>query len=516
MLETSPSNGYKQTTSFFTSCRFLLPITLAVIFILGLGIRLYDLTDPPLDFHATRQLRSLLMARGLYHKWFEDPNIPDWQRQIAIEQWEGHQIIEPPIFEIIAALTYGLVGFETDWIARIWASLFWLIGGAALFLVARRLSSADGGVVALAFYIFLPFGVIASRSFQPDPLMVMWIVVSWWTFYRWYQSPSWQRAIFAGLSAGMALLTKNVSVFFLLFPFAALLLMGKGFKKTLRDPQSWVIAGLAALPLVIFTLYGLWVLELGEQFGGRFFPELLKDPSHYIKWFNEVLKIMAFPWLLGGLLGMFAFKKADQRAFVIALWFGYGLYGLLFPYHFLTHSYYHLPLIPVVGLSLASISEYIFQGIANLKPRLLHTLMILGIVSFGIFIQLWNTRILLSEDFRHEPAYWREVGETVGYDTDVVALSQDYSNRIAYYGWINALNWPGVGHFNYRELRGGKPVEFDEWFAEYSEGKDFFLVTRLKELDRQPELKDALYEGYEIYAEGPGYIVFDLRKPITP
>jgi hypothetical protein len=273
---------------------------------------------------------------------------------------------------------------------------------------------------------------------------------------------------------------------------------------------------LSALPLVIFTLYGLWVLELGEQFGGRFFPDLLKDPSHYIKWFNEVLKIMAFPWLLGGLLGMFAFRKADQRAFVIALWFGYGLYGLLFPYHFLTHSYYHLPLIPVVGLSLASISEYVFQGIRNLKPGLLHTLVILGIVAFGIFIQLWNTRILLSEDFRHEPAYWREVGETVGYDTNVVALSQDYSNRIAYYGWINALNWPGVGHFNYRELRGGKPVEFDEWFAEYSEGKDFFLITRLKELDRQPELKDALYEGYEIFAEGPGYIVFDLKKPITP
>ena len=43
-----------------------------------------------------------------------------------------------------------------------------------------------------------------------------------------------------------------------------------------------------------------------------------------------------------------------------------------------------------------------------------------------------------------------------------------------------------------------------------------FLVTRLKELDRQPELKDALYDGYEIYAEGPGYIVFDLKKPINP
>jgi hypothetical protein len=102
----------------------------------------------------------------------------------------------------------------------------------------------------------------------------------------------------------------------------------------------------------------------------------------------------------------------------------------------------------------------------------------------------------------------------VGHKTKVVALSQDYSNRIAYYGWVDALNWPGVGHFNYRELRGGKPVEFDEWFAEYSAGMDYFLVTRIKELDRQPELKDALYNGYTIYAEGDGYIVFDLKDPL--
>ncbi len=42
--------------SFFGSRPVVLWFTLAVIFILGFGIRLYDLTDPPLDFHATRQL----------------------------------------------------------------------------------------------------------------------------------------------------------------------------------------------------------------------------------------------------------------------------------------------------------------------------------------------------------------------------------------------------------------------------------------------------------------------------
>ena len=42
------------------------------------------------------------------------------------------------------------------------------------------------------------------------------------------------------------------------------------------------------------------------------------------------------------------------------------------------------------------------------------------------------------------------------------------------------------------------------------------VVESLPVTQRQPELKDALYNGYEIFAEGPGYIVFDLRNPIAP
>jgi len=50
--------------------------------------------------------------------------------------------------------------------------LAWLLGGLALYALARRIASADGALVALLYYLFLDFGVIASRSFQPDPLMV--------------------------------------------------------------------------------------------------------------------------------------------------------------------------------------------------------------------------------------------------------------------------------------------------------------------------------------------------------
>lgn len=46
--------------SFFASSRLTLIITLVVLFGLGLGIRLFDLTDLPLDFHPTRQLLSVV------------------------------------------------------------------------------------------------------------------------------------------------------------------------------------------------------------------------------------------------------------------------------------------------------------------------------------------------------------------------------------------------------------------------------------------------------------------------
>jgi hypothetical protein len=42
---------------------------------------------------------------------------------------------------------------------------------------------------------------------------------------------------------------------------------------------------------------------------------------------------------------------------------------------------------------------------------------------------------------------------------------------------------------------------------------EFFVVTMFDELEKQPYLKKILYEQYPIFAEGDGYIIFDLRNP---
>jgi 4-amino-4-deoxy-L-arabinose transferase-like glycosyltransferase len=375
------------------------------------------------------------------------------------------------------------------------------------------MTSVDGGIIPLIVYIFVPFGAIASRSFQPDPLMVMWLVLAWWAFCRWYRVKTWRAALMAGLFAGIAMLIKSVAIFLLLGGMAALLIQDQGIKRAIKDIQAWMIAGLSALPVVVYTLYGLYGLGLSSQFSGRFFPELLINPSHYIRWASEMMAIVGFAGLILGLIGTFLFRKPYHRAFVAGLWGGYVLYGLFFPYHFLTHNYYHLPLIPLVALSLAPLAEGLFKHITSVKLNWMGKSWVFGVIFLGIALQLWDIRVELARsDYRHEPAYWASLGEKVGREHEVIALTHDYGDRIFYYGWLKVHNWPETGQISYKELRSGKTFEFESWFEEQTEGMDYFLVTRIKDLERQTELKEMLYNHYELIDQGDGYLLFDVKQ----
>jgi 4-amino-4-deoxy-L-arabinose transferase-like glycosyltransferase len=513
MAKKEKSSNYSDTQSFFGKSPVFLWVTLGLIFILGLGIRLYDLTDPPLDFHSTRQLWSAIIARGMYYQGLADT--PVWQKDLVVEAWKAKPTIEPPIFEKIVALTYKVVGQEIVWIPRIYSSLFWLVGGVGLFLLAREMTTVDGGVIALIFYIFIPFGVIASRSFQPDPMMVMWIILAWWAFHRWQRLPSWNYTIAVGLFVGIAMFVKSVAVFMLLGGMAALILTDLGINRAIKNKQVWVIAIISSLPVLVYTVYGIITLGMENQFQGRFFPELLKDPGHYVRWGSEMMAIVGFSGLILGLVGTFLYKEPAHKAFILGLWGGYFVYGLFFPYHFLTHNYYHLPLIPLAAISLAPLAASVFEKASSLDLKRLSKSGIIGAILLGVILQIWDVRVgLARDDYRHEPPYWEAVAGEVERGSEVVALTQDYGDRILYYGWLQVRNWPETGQLAYRDLRGGRPLEFDEMFDEYTLDMDYFLVTRIKELDRQPELKNKLYDSYAIAEQGDGFILFNLNQPL--
>ncbi|MGE5641549.1 MAG: hypothetical protein ACM3Y8_00935, partial [Byssovorax cruenta] len=163
-------------SSFFLT-RPIRIAALIIMFSVALAIRLYDLTDLPLDIHPTRQLLSAIKARALYFQTQPD-GVSTEHLEMGIRQAKLKAQVEPVIYERLVAFTYRFTG-EKVWIARIYSSLFWLIGGAFLFLLLRDLVSFDAAVFSTAYYLLFPYAIIASRSFQPDPLMVMLIIIFW-------------------------------------------------------------------------------------------------------------------------------------------------------------------------------------------------------------------------------------------------------------------------------------------------------------------------------------------------
>jgi hypothetical protein len=497
--------------------------TLALVFIFGaaFAIRLYDLTDLPLDFHPTRQLVSAIKARGLYFETQPD-GISTWHLETGIRQAKLKADVEPVVFERLVAFTYGFTG-ENVWIARIYSSLFWLIGGIFLFLLAREFVSFEGALISTTYYLIFPYAIIGSRSFQPDPLMVMLVLAFWWLFARWNaltplplgEGMGVRAAFLAGLLGGSAIFIKFSAVFFVIGGALGLALSRFTLRDLVRNIQVWMIAVLGALPAAIYLVYGIFIRgDLGKAFKGRFVPALMFDPINYLQWETKASLAAGGIFIMLGLLGLFLAKDRRLRVFLYGLWGAYVLYGSFFNYHIATHDYYHLPFIPIVALSLAPLGNWFFAHLAEATVQRWTRAAVYVILIFGVFSVLWDVRNQMKAvDYRPEIPMWAEIGEHFDGSDRIIALTQDYGSRLQYWGWHTAATWPYVGDAGYANIRGGV-FTFDDLFDRYSSKMSYFLVTDFEEFNKQSELKERLSTSYPVYWEGNGFVIFDLKKPL--
>jgi len=500
-----------QNKSIFPSS-FLLLGTILLVLISGLGIRLYDLTDPPFDFHPTRQWRSALIARGMYFQNNQD--VPEWKREQAVAQWHREAIIEPPVMEWLTAMGYQIAGGENLWIARFLSAFFWTLGGVAVFFLGRELGSKDGGMMALIYFLFLPFGIYASRAFQPDPLMVSLIMWALWAAYRWHKKRTYPTAILAGALAGLAILVKSVAIFMLGGALAGLVLFGTDLRKGIKDGQIWTLVIFTVFPTGFYFLYGLWIKGfLVQQLSFRFFPEMWRDPAFYIRWVEMSTNIVGFGVMIASLLGLLLLRTRADLGMLGGLWVGYFLYSMTFPYHTITHDYYQMPLIGIVAISLSTTLGTLMRKLMKLERDLLNRMSIGAIVIFAVAFKTWDVRVNLArKDYRGDAAEWAELGSYFKPGDSVVAITHAYGYPLAYYGWVDVDLWLSTQDAQLRELAGISEEKIQEKRLEALSGKDYFLVTRFNELDEQPDLKENLYSNYEVYAEGEGFIIFDLKK----
>jgi hypothetical protein len=259
--------------------------------------------------------------------------------------------------------------------------------------------------------------------------------------------------------------------------------------------------------------YGLLISrELQSQFSLRFFPQLWIDPVFWLRWIEMIDKVVVFEFFLAAILGILLLRNSNFRSLLFALFLGYFVYGMTLPYHMSTHDYYQLPLVPIVAMGVSVVFSKIVSGIKDIKW--VSNVVILGVLGLYMVINAWDIRVALKRNnYDNEVKFWENMSEVFQRDDRVIGITQDYGYRLNYWGWTGIENWMSTGDFSLRELA-GQEIDLQALFEEKTQGMDYFLVTQFSELNNQPEIKEILYEGYQIREETSDYVIFDLNNKV--
>ena len=141
---------------------------------------------------------------------------------------------------------------------RFMQALVTLAIGLLVFLWAKSLSNASGGLLALVAWAFNPLALVIT-----DPGISLTLPLALWMFTRFLNAPNLQTAVIAGLAFGLAFLTKYTAI--LLVPICAVLAVIFACQRRAGDWSSWkrlvglcVVAGVVCYLTVLLVYFPHW------------------------------------------------------------------------------------------------------------------------------------------------------------------------------------------------------------------------------------------------------------------
>lgn len=463
-------------------------------------------------------------------------------------------LLEPRIIENAAVFGYRIAGEEHFWIPRALSAVFWVIGGFFLYLIARAIFSPGIALFSIIFYLFLPYGILASRSIQPDPLMVMMMLFSIYGILKYDENPSRINLISAAIVAAIATLIKPYCFFMIFGAFFSLTVLRTGFWKAIFQRNTLVFAFIIIAPTVGYYVYGLLynVGFIGEHAKSSFLPQLILYPFFWRGWLSMIGNVIGYIAFLLAIIGLFKIKPGRPKALLLGLWIGYFLFGLSATFQIHTHSYYTMPFIPIAALSLGPLAAMVMNRYApllSLRSKLFVLTLIFSVLIVGLSLNMRKLPLrkvlsdhkgelktmatfvginpefskFLSDDFDENVRIAKEIGELVDHSSNTIFLTPDFGRVLAYHGEFSGLPWPTSESLYERGLRGTKVPNIKEDFTPENikilyQGKfikyspDFFIITAFDELDRQTDLNNFLKSNFPVFVQSDDYLIFDLRK----
>jgi Dolichyl-phosphate-mannose-protein mannosyltransferase len=486
----------------------------AVVLAAALAIRLHEIDQPLVTFRAIRHYRSAIIARDFYYH--ATSGIAPQMLLVADANRAIQQAGEPPLMELLACLTYLVLGHENTAWPRAYAATAWVLGAIPLYFLGLRVGSRRASLIACALFLFLPYGIIASRNFQPDAVMTLASLCALLALIRYAEQPEPPRRAAAIALVGLALLIKPMSLF-LTVPVLIGLHLARGKKPRLALGGLIITLALCFIPAGLYYGYAaIFGNFVKDQMQTRFVPNLMLTSFFWFGLLTQVRRVFTWPIFVIGLIGSVLAPSRLARVLMACLWIGYAAFAVAFTYHMPTHDYYHWPYIAVVALGVAALFARIEQTLAaSLPARVMDAL----VLTTGLVIAVLGTRAawprLEVRGAADELARYREIGELAHHDTRVLFLDPEYGYPLMYHAEVAGDTWPNQDDVNAERLGGRPPIDANARFERDYEGFNphYFVVTDLDSFDAQTDLQALLKERATLIHQVPHYRVYKFREP---
>ncbi len=490
-------------------------LALLLLILAAIAVRGHALNQSLVTFHPTRHYRSAVIARACFYE--ATPDTPAWALNVARANRDIQPAGEPPFLEWIACGAYRLVGHENIEIPRVVSLLCWVIGAVPIFLIARRWATDPIALVAAALLLFLPYGIIASRNFQPDPLMTMSCLWAMLGLLRHYERPTPGRRYAAAALTGLALLIKPMSVFVVVPVAIGLAVAHRGWRRLPRSRSLLVLLTLSLIPAGVFYGYSTIFGSLAQdQMKLRFVPSLLPTAFFWHGLLTMIRRVYGVPMFAAALAGTVAAPNRVSRAVLLSLWAGYAAFAVAFTYHMPTHDYYHLPYLALAALGGVALLERMRAMFGRgLPPRAVGVAGLAACTAVAAWgsIKAWpnlvvpNAAAIVARDER--------IGELTQHDRRVLFLDPEYGYSLMYHGQLSGDYWPNVDDLAAERYDGAKAIDArDRFVRDYIDTHPtYFVATDMNSLRAEKDLQRLLAERAVSVEKAPTYEVFRFVNP---
>ncbi len=466
-------------------------ISLVLLVGLAFCLRLYRLSNPPLDWHAFRQADTASVSREyvkhgidlLHPKYHDLSNIQSGQLNPS-----GYRMVEFPIVNALVAAIVLSTHFNLVIVSRLLAIVASLGTLLSLYFLVKEISGQRTAFWTALWFSLLPYAIFYSRVILPEPFMLFAATFSLLTFYFFLKYEQWRYWWLSLFSFALALLLKPFVI------FLALVFLAFGFVfRAWRKKKFWLAyAGLtfAAVPLIAWRE---WIQQFPAGIPASdwlYNSDGIRLRPAWFRWLFYERLVKLFLGFIGVIFLPFSLLKLKKKEWLIygAWWLGILAYFVVFATGNVRHDYYQNLMLPILVITLGRGTTMLENFLRQKFNPLLATVA----VSFLLLVTNISAWQFVKGYFNINHHEYLTAGQAVDelLPKNAIVIAPDF----------------GDTQFLYATNRRGFPIGF-EISKKIKAGAQYYVTTSFDQ-----EAKN-LEKQYFTVKKTPTYLILNLTRP---